>query len=163
MATKKYVWGLILLSIPILGFLYYATSPLFRTVTLDEPLPGTERDIREGEMLPAETLASPGGAPVMGTLGHPAEGSARIIEAGDKKYLRYEDFKTINGPDLFVYLAKDTEAKDFVNLGPLKATEGNVNYEIPGGVDPSQYPYALTWCRAFGVLFNHADLATLTI
>ena len=31
-------------------------------------------------------------------------------------------------------------------VGRLRATEGNVNYEIPAGVDPREYPYALTWC-----------------
>jgi hypothetical protein len=40
----------------------------------------------------------------------------------------------------------------------VKATEGNINYEIPEGVDPREYPYVLTWCKAFGVLFNSAKV-----
>ena len=98
-------------------------------------------------------------AEVTGTAGHPASGTVRVIEADGKRYVRYENFKTINGPDLYVYLAKDLDAKEFVDLGKVKATEGNINYEIPTGIDTSEYHYVLTWCKAFGVLFNHADLS----
>ena len=100
----------------------------------------------------------PQAAPVIGTVGHPAEGSAFIVESEGKRYVRYENFKTINGPDLYVYLAKTPDAKEVVSLGLLRATEGNVNYEIPDGVDPKDYPYALVWCKQFGVLFNSAKL-----
>ena len=89
----------------------------------------------------------------------PASGTARILETGEgRKYLRYDNFKTINGPDLFVYLAKNLDAKEFVNLGELRGTEGNINYEIPAGVNLAEYPYALVWCRQFSVLFNSAKL-----
>src|SRR3989344_7846121 len=118
----------------LLGVAYYGISPLFRDVRVDEALPNVS----------AGNLGDR--ADVVGTVGHPASGFARIIETDGRKYLRYEDFKTINGPDLYVYLAKDASAKAFVNLGRLRATEGNVNYEIPAGVDPREYPYALTWC-----------------
>ncbi len=96
---------------------------------------------------------------VIGTAGHPASGTVRIVEADDKKYVRYENFKTINGPDIYVYLAKDLDAKEFVNLGRVRATEGNINYEIPAEVNVTDYPYVLTWCEAFGVLFNYADIS----
>src|SRR3989344_9303938 len=105
------------------------------------------------EFAACPTSAAP--APVIGTPLHPASGTARVVEAeSGKHYLRYENFKTINGPDLFVYLAKDLDATEFVNLGELRGTEGNINYEIPAGVNLTEYPYALTWCRQFSVLFN---------
>ena len=44
--------------------------------------------------------------------------------------LRLEDFKATNGPDLFVYLSTDKNATEFVNLGKLKASNGNQNYEL---------------------------------
>ena len=50
-------------------------------------------------------------AEVIGTTGHPASGTARLVEVDGNKYVRYENFKTLNGPDIFVYLAKDLEAK----------------------------------------------------
>lgn len=132
-----------------LGFGYYAISPLFRNVTVIEEVPVGISEADNPEMA----------AEVIGTAGHPASGTARIVEAEGKSYVRYENFKTINGPDIFVYLSKDLDAKDFVNLGEVRATEGNINYEVPAGVDTSEYRYVLTWCKAFGVLFNYADLS----
>lgn len=98
------------------------------------------------------------GVPVADTPAHPASGTVRTVVAAGKSYIRYENYKTINGPDLYVYLSKDLSATEFVNLGRLKATEGNVNYEVPAGVNFADYPYVLTWCKQFGVLFNSADL-----
>lgn len=147
---KKY-WLIGIGVVIVLGVAYYGISPVFRNVVIDEALPTPEN---------SEIITSTG-AEVVGTVGHPAEGIARIVRADGKTYLRYGNFKTLNGPDLFVYLASDKDASDFVSLGRLKATEGNVNYEIPADVDLSNYPYALVWCRAFGVLFNSADLSAI--
>lgn len=135
-----------------LAVLYYAISPLFRTIKVDEATPVAQAPVAQerAEMFDARS--------VEGTIGHPASGTARIVESGGKTYVRYENFKTINGPDLFIYLAKDKGAKEFVNLGALKATEGNVNYEIPASVNVAEYPYVLTWCKTFGVLFNSVRL-----
>jgi hypothetical protein len=143
-----YVLGGVVL-VGALGFAYYAISPLFINIKVDEALPESVVGIDD----------IPSGASVTGTTGHPASGTARVVEADGKTYIRYENFKTINGPDLYVYLAKDLDATEFVDLGRLRATEGNVNYEVPVGVDVSQYRYVLVWCKAFSVLFNSADLA----
>ncbi|OGI14384.1 MAG: hypothetical protein A2878_00640 [Candidatus Moranbacteria bacterium RIFCSPHIGHO2_01_FULL_54_31] len=95
---------------------------------------------------------------VTGTPGHPASGTVRIVTADGKRYVRYENFRTINGPDIYIYLSKDIAAKEYIDLGRVKATEGNINYEIPAGTDVAEYPYVLTWCQAFGVLFNSAKV-----
>ena len=138
------------IGLAVLGFAYYAISPLFRHVRLDEAAPVSSRGASQG--------GEATGAPITGTTGHPASGSARIVESGGKRYLRYENLQTINGPDLYVYLAKDVDAKEYISLGVIRATEGNVNYDIPAEVDLSTYRYALTWCKQFSVLFNYADL-----
>ena len=164
MKNTFYLLGAVV-GVGLLGFAYYAISPLFITVVADEALPGVTTEVTEPQP-GIEPVA--GNAPmvarramVVETAAHPAGGSAFIVEADGKHYLRYEDFKTINGPDLYVYLAKDLDAKEFVNLAHIKATEGNVNYEIPAGVDPAEYRYALVWCKQFSVLFNYADFASL--
>lgn len=127
----------------------YGLSPLFNPLVTDEALP-------EGvQQAPAE---EPAAAEVVGTPGHPASGTVRIIEADGTSYVRYENLKTINGPDLYVYLANDLEANDFVDLGRVKSTEGNANYAIPAEVDPSDYRYVLIWCKQFSVLFNAAEI-----
>lgn len=89
---------------------------------------------------------------------HPASGYARIVYAGEDTYVRYEELSTINGPRLHIYLSKDIEATDFIDLGPIKATDGNINYKVPDGVDIADYPYILHWCVPFNVLFNYAKL-----
>ncbi|MEI9966898.1 MAG: DM13 domain-containing protein [Candidatus Moraniibacteriota bacterium] len=71
------------------------------------------------------------------------------------------ELQTINGPDVHVYLANNLDAKDYVDLGSIKGTEGNINYEVPAGIDIDKYRYALHWCEKFSVLFNSADLSTV--
>jgi hypothetical protein len=92
---------------------------------------------------------------------HNAEGLAKLIPLDDASMiLRLENFKATNGPDLYVYLASDSSASDFVNLGRLKGNIGNQNYDIPEGTDFSRYDTALIWCQAFSVLFGSAILET---
>jgi Electron transfer DM13 len=90
---------------------------------------------------------------------HNAEGQVKVLELNDStNFLRLEDFKATNGPDLYVYLSTDKSASDFVNLGRLKGNVGNQNYEIPQGTDLSKYATVLIWCQAFSVLFGSAEL-----
>ena len=90
---------------------------------------------------------------------HNAEGLAKVIRLDDDSIiLRLENFKATNGPDLYVYLATDNSASDFVNLGRLKGNIGNQNYDIPEGIDFSRYDAVLIWCKAFSVLFGSAKL-----
>lgn len=150
LSKKKIIIGVVIVVIG--GVTYYGVSPLFRNIKADDPLPiGQTQDLkRESQAtLPAQ---------IQGTAGHPASGTVRVVEADGAKYLRYENLKTINGPDIYIYLAKDLTAKEYVSLGLVKATEGNVNYEIPEGTNLEEYPYALIWCKQFGVLFNSAKI-----
>lgn len=90
---------------------------------------------------------------------HNAEGQAKVIKLSDgSDFLRLEDFRSTNGPDLYVYLSTDKGNSDFVNLGRLKGNVGDQNYKIPGGTDLSRYDTALIWCQAFSVLFGSAEL-----
>jgi hypothetical protein len=90
---------------------------------------------------------------------HNAEGLAKVIRLDDASMiLRLENFKATNGPDLYVYLASDNSASDFVDLGRLKGNIGNQNYDIPEGTDFSRYDTVLIWCKAFSVLFGSAKL-----
>ncbi len=140
----------------VLYGLYYTLNPLFTTVHLDESVP-------KSAVVTPQTEALMYKAEVVGTLGHPATGTVSVIDTVEGKVLRYENFKTINGPDLFVYLSSDEKATEFVNLGELKATEGNVNYNIPDSADLSKYPFVLVWCKQFGVLFNSANIASASM
>ena len=95
---------------------------------------------------------------------HNAEGEAKVIpfQDGDSNILRLENLRVTNGPDLYVYLATDKTTSDFVNVGKLKANNGNQNYEIPAGTDLTKYDTVLIWCRPFSVLFGSAELSSVT-
>jgi hypothetical protein len=93
---------------------------------------------------------------------HNAEGVAKVISLQDgNKVLRLENLKATNGPDLYVYLATDKTASDFVDAGKLKGNIGNQNYNIPQGTDLSKYNTVLIWCKQFSVLFGSAKLANV--
>jgi hypothetical protein len=90
---------------------------------------------------------------------HNAEEIAKIIPLQDgSNLMRLENLQVTNGSDLYVYLATDKSASDFVSLGKLKANNGNQNYEIPSETDLNKYNKALIWCRPFSVLFGSAEL-----
>ena len=90
---------------------------------------------------------------------HKTQGTATITLNDEGSVLSLQDFKTTNGPDLYVYLSTDKKASEFVNLGRLQSSNGDQSYEIPDDVDLSKYDKVLIWCKAFGVLFGTAELA----
>ncbi len=144
----KIIFGII--GVVLIGVAYYGVSPLLMNTRVDEVAPQTKTE------KPEQIVVT---APVIGTNGHPGSGTVQVIKTERGDVVRYENFKTINGPDLYVYLAKDLGAKSFISLGELKATEGNVNYDVPPGVDVSDYKYVMVWCKQFGVLFNYVDFS----
>src|SRR5919205_1525737 len=90
---------------------------------------------------------------------HNAEGLAKVIQLeGGRIILRLENFKSTNGPNVHLYLAADKAASNFIDLGRLKANNGNQNYNIPAGTDLNKYNLALIWCKDFSVLFGSAQL-----
>jgi len=92
---------------------------------------------------------------------HKVEGVAKVVNLADgKTFLRLENLKATNGPDLYVYLSTDKGVSDFVNLGRLKGNIGNQNYEIPAGTDLAKYDTVLIWCNAFSTLFGSAKLSS---
>lgn len=152
--NKKIIIGIIIsLAVPAI---VYAASPLFFNVVTDEPLPqittGSANTLQE-----PQTLASGRFTGVNDGI-HNAQGQANLIKLDGKQLLRLEDFKATNGPDLHVYLATDTTAQDYVDLGKLKANIGNQNYKIPEGTDLAKYDTALVWCKQFSVLFGSAEI-----
>ncbi len=120
-----------------------------------------EKEMMEEESMEVSAMSYAGSFIGVGDGIHDAQGDAYTIPLEDgSEVLRLENFESTNGPDLFVYLATDDRASDFVNLGDLKASKGNQNYDIPEGTDLSKYNKVLIWCKAFGVLFGSAELSS---
>jgi hypothetical protein len=174
---KKF-WAFLALLI-ILPVLWYLLSPLFFSVELDETSPleiqdslntMSEDQMKEFELetekmkdkvmemqdeMPKAQILSSG---TFEPRAHEVAGKALIIDSNGEKTLRFENFDTINGPALYIYLSSDLGDSDFIDLGKLKATKGNVNYPIPDGTDLDKYNKVLVWCRPFSVLFSYAEL-----
>ncbi len=97
---------------------------------------------------------------------HETVGTAAVHELGGHRVLRLTGFSTSNGPDVRVYLVAANDATDdetvtkagFVELGKLKGTQGDQNYEIPAGLDLEKYRAVTIWCRRFSVNFGTAPL-----
>jgi hypothetical protein len=85
-------------------------------------------------------------------------GSAKIYKTGNKYELALENFSSSNGPDLKVYLSKEKQPVNFVNLGSLKSTSGNQLYPIPASVNVKDYDFALIHCQQYNHLFGFASL-----
>ena len=122
-----------------------------------------EESMMEGEHMMEEMLPMSYAGTFIGVGDgiHDAQGDAYTIPLEDgSNVLRLENFKSTNGPDLFVYLATDDRASEIVNLGELKANQGNQNYDIPEGTDLEKYNKVLIWCKAFSVLFGSAELTS---
>lgn len=98
---------------------------------------------------------------------HKGEGRAVIVQlANGQRFLRLEEFKVTNGPDLYVYLSGHSSPRNRAQLhdggafevGLLKGNVGNQNYELPANVDPAKYRSVVIYCKRFSVLFASAEL-----
>ena len=165
----------------------YFASPLFINATVNEPLPTAaeimEKDqtIMENETTEMEQammdkekammmenqepeITLSGNFVGAGDGIHNAEGIANVLAVHDglteHRILRLENFKSTNGPDLYVYLSKNARgiSDGYVELARLKGNIGNQNYHIPDDVDLDEYSHVLIWCKQFSVLFGYADL-----
>ncbi len=93
---------------------------------------------------------------------HKASGRALVITFNNQNWLKLDDFKVTPGPDLFVYLSKNSDINqsqdlgEFVSLGQLKSFQGDQAYVLPKNYD--EYKSVVIWCRAFSALFSVAEL-----
>jgi Electron transfer DM13 len=85
----------------------------------------------------------------------------------DSRVLRLENFRSTNGPNLYVYLSGDASPRNSAQLhengafevGRLKGNIGNQNYALPSGVDLSKFKSVVIYCKQFHVVFGSAELA----
>jgi hypothetical protein len=172
---------ILLVILLLLSIAYYLVSPIFNVVELNEDIPYplevndalNTMDSDTKSKFEKETNSMKGLITIMDDKmplsssvhqgefkprAHEVEGEALVIESGGKRILRLENFDTINGPNLHLYLSTELGDSDFIDLGKLKATKGNINYILPDDVDLSKYNKVLIWCVPFSVLFSYAEL-----
>ena len=153
-------WILAGIGLPVLVAAWWAFRPekLWVNVKVNEPAPiGTNADSQ-----PLYTGLLAGRA-------HPTSGRASIYQAPDgKRDLRLTNFTTSNGPDVHVVLAQSADEslkQDFVKgdlnsveLGLLKANQGDQNYILPDSADLSRYDAVVIYCVRFHAVFGVAKL-----
>lgn len=95
------------------------------------------------------------------------KGAWEVVQRGDKTFIVFaEDFRAAKGPDLKIFLSPksvsdvngDTAVNGSLNIGELKATKGAQEYEVPAGVNLSDYSSVLVHCEAYSVLWGGGDL-----
>ena len=153
-------WILAVIGVPVLVAAWWAFRPekLWVNVKVNEPAPfGSSADLQ-----PLYTGLLAGRA-------HPTSGRASIYQTPEgKRDLRLTDFLTSNGPDVHVVLAQsadETLKQDFVKdqlnsveLGLLKANQGDQNYDLPDSADLSRYDAVVIYCERFHAVFGVAKL-----
>ncbi len=88
---------------------------------------------------------------------HPTSGTVKLYEKGKEQTLVFENFKSDSGPDLRIYLAEDTKAKNFVQVAELKNT-GSFFIKLSTDTKIDNRNQVLIWCKQFAVLFGSAEL-----
>ena len=96
---------------------------------------------------------------------HWGEGRASIYALSDRRILRFEDFRSARSGDPRVYLARDPQpgntlelGDDFLDLGRLKGSVGDQNYILLDDVDLSVYQSAVVYCMQFKTVVTSARL-----
>jgi hypothetical protein len=162
MRRRTWIVGLVVLG--AIGWYLFRPELLFVKTTVNEELPAevaaqTERagaSVASGALLTGQFRS----------LAHQTVGTAAVHELAGRRILRLTGFSTSNGPDVRVYLVAANDAADnesvtkagFVELGKLKGTQGDQNYDIPADVDLQKYRAVTIWCRRFSVNFGTAPL-----
>ena len=96
---------------------------------------------------------------------HETKGTAQVVKENGMYVLQLKDFHTSNGPDVRVYLVKDSDANaasngKFVDLGSIKGNIGNQKYNLPAGTNPNDFNSIAIWCKRFNVGFGGATLSS---
>ncbi|WP_036566980.1 DM13 domain-containing protein [Nocardia sp. BMG51109] len=141
-----------------IGLYLFQPWRLFTTVRVDE----------------AAVVAADGQAPPVVAMGtfvsheHSTSGSASLQRAPDgTATLRISDLRTSDGPALHVWLSDQPVRPDdwhnlddgrYIDLGALKGNQGNQNYQVPAGTDPTGFDTVTIWCERFSVSFGAAAL-----
>jgi len=91
-------------------------------------------------------------------VGHSVTGEVKVYNSAGQLVVIFDPFSSQNGPDLKVYLSKDDQAMEYLNLGALKSTTGKQSYDVSGMPNLDEYKYVMVWCQEFSVLFGIAEL-----
>lgn len=158
LSQRKWILSAIGLAVLVAAWWAFRPEKLWVNVKVNEPAPvGTNAD------------SPPLYTGLLAGRAHPTSGRASIYQAPDgRRDLRLTNFATSNGPDVHVVLAQSTDENlkqtflkselNRVELGPMKANEGDQNYNLPDSADLGRYDTVVIYCVRFHVVFGVAKL-----
>jgi hypothetical protein len=86
------------------------------------------------------------------------QGTVEVVRSDSVLAVVLSAFSSSAGPDLHVYISKEVQPVNFIDLGSLRSTSGMQAYSIPGTPDLTQYRHILVHCKAYNHLFGSASL-----
>lgn len=98
---------------------------------------------------------------------HRGLGTANVYRVTDDQFaLRFESFEVSNGPDLTVVLSRNSEPRtsadtllpSHIELGPLKAPEGEQTYAIPEDTNLTLYKSVVIYSTSLNLVYTTAEL-----
>jgi Electron transfer DM13 len=150
---RRRIWVAGLVVVGAIGWYLFRPERLFVKTRVNESLPtGPVRSLLSGQFH---------------SIAHETHGTATVHDlAAGRRVLRLTEFSTSNGPDVRVILVAANDAGDdeavtkagYVELGKLKGTQGDQNYDIPADLDLGKYRAVTIWCHRFSVNFATAPL-----
>ncbi len=156
------------------GLYWFEPWRLFTNSTVDEALPSAEPATTASVTGPASQPPAPTNVLLAEGMiishEHESSGAVRLIRLADGRIqVTLENLATSDGPDLHVWLTDQPVIEGragwhvfddgrYVELGPLKANNGNQVYDVPAGPDLDGVTRVTIWCKRFAVSFGAARL-----
>jgi len=76
-------------------------------------------------------------------------------EGGGLSLSLNSNFRTQNGPGLYVYLSNSpTSVSGGQELGRLQRASGQQTYTVPSGINLNRFDYVIIYCKPFGLPFG---------
>ena len=115
-------------------------------------------DQMKSQPMPDKKMADTMTAMLTGSKGHHATGNVAFSHDMGKDLLVLSDIKIDKVPDGHVYLAKNGNRKQGIDLGILKQFSGNVSFTVPPGTNIGAYDTLIIYCEKFDVEIGRAEL-----
>jgi hypothetical protein len=133
------------------------------TKTQDSKMQDTkmqEKKMQDDKMMDdkmAQPMA-PMTAMLVGAAGHHAAGKVTFAKEMGKDVLVLSDLEVDKVPDGHVFLAKNGDRTQGIDLGVLKQFSGSVSFALPAGTTPAAYDSVIIYCEKFKVEIGRAQL-----
>jgi hypothetical protein len=119
-----------------------------------------EKKMQDDKMMDDKMAApmAPMTAMLVGAAGHHAAGKVTFAKEMGKDVLVLSDLEVDKVPDGHVFLAKNGDRTQGIDLGVLKQFSGTVSFALPAGTTPEAYDSVIIYCEKFKVEIGRAQL-----